>query len=156
MSEIFTWPVRVYWEDTDGGGIVYYANYLKFMERARTELLRSRGVDQSRLAAEEGLVFAVVSASVEYLRPARLDDQLIVTCRITGHTRVSFAFEQEIHRAAVGGELLARGATRAACLDSRSLKPRRLPVRLQEVLTGRFGVRASRDMQSIHGHEGKL
>ena len=73
----FAWPVRIYWEDTDAGGIVYYANYLKFMERARTEFLRGFGIDQSRLAVEQGVAFAVVSANVEYLSPARLDDALL-------------------------------------------------------------------------------
>ena len=134
MNTTFTWPVRVYWEDTDGGGIVYYANYLKFMERARTELLRSLGVDQSRLAAEQGLVFAVVSTRVDYLRPARLDDELIVTCTPTEYSRVSFAFAQEIYRQRVGGELLVRGETRAACVDSKSMKPRRLPDTLHGAL----------------------
>jgi acyl-CoA thioester hydrolase len=130
----FTWPVRVYWEDTDGGGIVYYANYLKFMERARTELLRQLGVDQSQLAAERGLMFAVIRTQVEYLQPARLDDQLLVTCRPVERSRVSFTFDQEIRRDGADGELLARGQTRAACVDCRTMKPRRLPPVLEATL----------------------
>ena len=125
--EPFSWPVRVYWEDTDAGGIVYYANYLKFMERARTELLRSFGVHQSQLAAEQGLMFAIVSVHLDYRLPARLDDHLIVTCQVAAEGRASFAFQQSIWRERIGGELLTTGSTRVACLDAKSLRPRRLP-----------------------------
>jgi acyl-CoA thioester hydrolase len=125
--EPFTWPVRVYWEDTDAGGIVYYANYLKFMERARTELLRSLGIHQSLLVEEQGIIFAIVSVNVEYKLPARLDDQLVVTCEVATEGRASFAFQQSIWRERIGGELLTTGGTRVACLDHESLRPRRLP-----------------------------
>jgi acyl-CoA thioester hydrolase len=134
MSKVFTWPVRVYWEDTDGGGIVYYANYLKFMERARTELLRSVGVDQSRLAQEQGLVFAVVAANIEYRAPARLDDLLLVTCVVTEESRVSCTFSQEIYRERLDGELMTRGETRVACVNHKTLRPRRLPEALLPAL----------------------
>ena len=130
--EPFSWPVRVYWEDTDAGGIVYYANYLKFMERARTELLRSFGVHQSRLAAEHGLIFAIVSVHLDYRLPARLDDLLVVTCEVAAEGRASFAFQQSIWRERIGGELLTTGSTRVACLDAASLRPRRLPQVLLE------------------------
>ena len=130
--EPFSWPVRVYWEDTDAGGIVYYANYLKFMERARTELLRSFGVHQSRLAAEHGLIFAIVSVQLDYRLPARLDDLLVVTCEVAAEGRASFAFQQSIWRERIGGELLTTGSTRVACLDAASLRPRRLPQVLLE------------------------
>ena len=76
----FSWPARVYWEDTDGGGIVYYANYLRFLERARTEWLRQRGHSQQHLALEEGILFTVVSLEIEYRAPARLDDELEISC----------------------------------------------------------------------------
>lgn len=125
--EPFSWPVRVYWEDTDAGGIVYYANYLKFMERSRTELLRSFGVHQSRLAAEQGLIFAIVSLHLDYRLPARLDDLLAVTCQVATEGRASFAFQQSIWRERIGGELLTTGSTRVACLDAATLRPRRLP-----------------------------
>jgi acyl-CoA thioester hydrolase len=125
--EPFSWPVRVYWEDTDAGGIVYYANYLKFMERARTELLRTFGVHQSRLAAEQGLIFAIVSLHLDYRLPARLDDLLLVTCQVATEGRASFAFQQSVWRERIGGELLTTGSTRVACLDAHSLRPRRLP-----------------------------
>jgi acyl-CoA thioester hydrolase len=128
------WPVRVYWEDTDAGGIVYYANYLKFMERARTEWLRSLGVDQGRLAAEQGLIFTIVSVSVEYKRPARLDDELVVTCAAHTQGKASFAFTQEIHRARFGGELISTGQTRAACLELKTLRPRPLPAELLQAI----------------------
>jgi acyl-CoA thioester hydrolase len=127
----FTWPVRVYWEDTDGQGVVYYANYLKFMERCRTEWLRSIGVDQVSMRAEQGLIFVIVSLEAEYKRPARLDDELTVTCEIEEHGRTSFTFRQEVLR---GGEVLVSGRTRAACLDATSLKPQPFPTALVKEL----------------------
>jgi len=126
MSMNFTWPVRVYYEDTDVAGVVYYANYLKFMERARTEWLRSIGVDQTRLL-EEGLLFVILSTNVNFLKPARFNDLLRVTCEVIEHTRTSFSFTQEIFREDSDGELLVEGQARAACLDAKSFRPRRLP-----------------------------
>ena len=126
MSMNFTWPVRVYYEDTDVAGVVYYANYLKFMERARTEWLRSIGVDQTRLL-EEGLLFVILSTNVNFLKPARFNDMLTVTCEVIDHTRTSFSFTQEIFRAEGDRELLVEGQARAACLDASSFRPRRLP-----------------------------
>lgn len=128
----FLWPVRVYWEDTDGGGIVYYANYLKFMERARTEWLRSFGLDQGRLAREQGFIFIIVSVEAHYKLPARLDDELIVTCHAQTRGRASFVFTQDIYRGGYGGELLVHGKTRAACIDRHTFRPRPLPVELLE------------------------
>jgi acyl-CoA thioester hydrolase len=130
----FSWPVRVYWEDTDGGGVVFYANYLKYMERSRTELLRSYGINQSQLAAEEGLIFAVVSTQVDYLRSARLDDELIVTCVARLNGRASFTFAQDIYRGGLNGELITRGSADVVCLDRTSHKPRRLPAALAQLL----------------------
>jgi acyl-CoA thioester hydrolase len=138
----FVWPVRVYWEDTDAGGIVYYANYMKFMERARTEWLRAIGVDQVRLKDEHGLMFVVVDVEAHYRRPARYGDQLQVTCKVHETTRASITLDQEVLRAAqgsanaagagpaaeaVGGELLLDGRVRAACLDAQTYRPRPLP-----------------------------
>ena len=110
MSE-FSWRARVYWEDTDGGGVVYYANYLKFMERARTEWLRSMGHSQSELAAQYGFVFAVVEVKLNYRKPARLDDELGISCVPVPEGRVSIRFQQTIRRgdAAAGRR---RGARR--------------------------------------------
>jgi acyl-CoA thioester hydrolase len=124
----FIWQARVYWEDTDAGGIVYYANYLRFLERARSEWLRLRGVSQRALAEEPGVVFSVVGLEVQYRRPARLDDLIAISCRPVQCGGASLDFEQSIWRESVTGELLLSATVRIACLDVRSLKPRRLPV----------------------------
>jgi acyl-CoA thioester hydrolase len=127
----FAWPVRVYWEDTDGGGIVYYANYLRFLERARTEWLRARGYSQQALARDPGVLFTVVSLSIDYRRPARLDDELRVTCEPRPQGRASMQFAQRILRDSGAGsrelEVLASAQLRVACLDARTLHPKRLP-----------------------------
>lgn len=123
----FTWPIRVYWEDTDAGGIVYYANYLKFMERARTEWLRSAGVEQTPLREEHGLIFVVVDVEAHYRRPARYGELLLATCRVAEASRASLTFAQEIYRERLEGELLLEGQVRVACLDAASYKPRPLP-----------------------------
>jgi acyl-CoA thioester hydrolase len=122
----FSWPVRVYWEDTDGGGIVYYANYLRFLERSRTEWLRSLGFSQQALAREPGVLFAVVNVSVQYRRPARLDDELIVTCEPRADGSVCISFAQRILRA-VDGEPLVSAEVRVACVDARTFRPTKLP-----------------------------
>lgn len=123
----FTFPVRVYWEDTDAGGVVYYASYLRFLERARSEWLRALGVDQVRLLREERLQFVVVEANVRYHRPAKFDDQLAVTVTLESMRGASIAMGQEIRRGPAGEELLVTATVRAACLDAASLKPRPLP-----------------------------
>ena len=120
----FVWSVRVYWEDTDAGGIVYYANYLKFMERARTEWLRAIGVDQVQLKDAHGLMFVVVDVEAHYRKPARYGDQLQVTCKLSETSRASITLDQEVLRDA---ELLLDGRVRAACLDAQSYRPRPLP-----------------------------
>jgi len=131
----FTWPARVYWEDTDAGGIVYYASYLRFLERARTEWLRSRGYSQRALAAEQGVLFAVVNVTVQYRRPARLDDELQVSCSAKARGQVRLLFEQDVYRGVVTpGNLLVRAQLQVACIDARSLRPRRLPGFLSDVL----------------------
>jgi acyl-CoA thioester hydrolase len=131
----FSWPARVYWEDTDGGGIVYYANYLRFLERARTEWLRQQGYSQQRLAREEGILFTVVSLEIEYRAPARLDDELEVSCEPRPQGQASLRFAQCIYRRTPGAEreLLAEAHLRVACLDARTLRPRRLPAFLLEM-----------------------
>jgi acyl-CoA thioester hydrolase len=128
---VFSWAARVYWEDTDGGGIVYYANYLRFLERGRTEWLRSLGHSQRELAQTAGILFAVSGLSVEYRRPARLDDELIITCEPRSERAATMRFAQRIYRAACGGraasDLLVEADVRVVCMDARTLKPRRLP-----------------------------
>jgi len=116
--------VRIYWEDTDAGGVVYYANYLKFMERCRTEWLRALGVDQLRLRAERDLQFAVVSVAVSFLRPALLNDEVIVTAELVRLSGATISFKQAIWR---GEVQLIEATTRVACLDSGTLKPRAIP-----------------------------
>jgi acyl-CoA thioester hydrolase len=130
----FAFPIRVYWEDTDAGGIVYYANYMKFMERARTEWLRALGVDQVRLKEEHGLMFVVVDVEAHYRKPARYGDELQVTCRLRETTRASLTLDQEVYRETAGGELLLDGRVRAACLDALKYRPRPLPPELWEKL----------------------
>ena len=120
----FAWPTRVYWEDTDGGGVVYYANYLKFLERARTEWLRSQGFVQSQLMADPGVIFVVTNINIEYRRPARLDDSLLVTCELIPEGAASMSFAQQILR---DEEVLIEGTVRVACLDAQSFRPKRLP-----------------------------
>jgi acyl-CoA thioester hydrolase len=131
----FLWPARVYWEDTDGGGIVYYANYLRFLERARTEWLRQLGHSQQRLVREEGILFTVVSLEIEYRAPARLDDELEVSCEPHPQGPASLRFAQCVYRRAAGAgrELLAEASVRVACLDARTMRPRRLPAFLLEM-----------------------
>lgn len=126
MKKEHTWQIRVYWEDTDAGGVVYYANYLKYLERARTECLRAAGLDQSKLKRDENLVFAVVSAELKYHKPARLDDHLTVRTLITAVTRASVEFSQNVY-GAPNDELVFAGSIRAACLYADSFKPRAIP-----------------------------
>jgi acyl-CoA thioester hydrolase len=126
----FAWPVRIYWEDTDAGGIVYYANYLKFMERSRTEWLRAAGVEQLPLKEQHGLMFVVVDIEAHYRKPARYGDELQVTCAIADYSRASLTFQQRIYRGGLEGALLVEGKVRVACLDAVNLKPTALPKEL--------------------------
>jgi acyl-CoA thioester hydrolase len=129
----FRFPVRVYWEDTDAGGIVFYANYLKFFERARTEWLRSLGVQQSELRERTGGMFIVAETSVRYLQPARLDDELSVTCRLQEAGRASLAIGQQA-LLQPSGALLAEGTIRIGWVDSNTLRPARIPAMILEQL----------------------
>jgi acyl-CoA thioester hydrolase len=116
--------LRIYWEDTDAGGVVYYANYLKFMERCRTEWLRSLGVDQYRLRNERALQFVVVNVSVDFLRPAVLDDEIRVSAALERLTGATIVFRQAVWR---GAMQLIDATVRVACLDSATLKARAIP-----------------------------
>jgi acyl-CoA thioester hydrolase len=120
----FRFTIRVYWEDTDAGGVVFYANYLKFFERARTEWLRSMGVGQQRLRDETGAIFVVTSTNVRYLKPARLDDEIAVTVWVSEARSASLLIDQEAWR---GDELLAAGNIRIGCVDAGTFRPRRIP-----------------------------
>ncbi|HXQ31479.1 MAG TPA: tol-pal system-associated acyl-CoA thioesterase [Steroidobacteraceae bacterium] len=127
MAARFEWPVRVYWEDTDAGGIVYHASYLEFLERARTEWLRALGIDQRALRATERLQFAVVDMQIEWRRAARYDDLLTVTAQMAERGRATLKFAQTVLR---GAELLLSATVRVAAIDAESLRPRRLPLEL--------------------------
>ena len=131
----FEWPIRVYWEDTDAGGVVYYANYLRFLERSRTEWLRSRGIAQRELAATRGVQFMVLGLSIVYKAAARLDDALVVTCDMQPEGRTTAMFDQKIWRESGEGsdplkkgvrELLVEARVRVVCVDEKSLRPRRI------------------------------
>jgi acyl-CoA thioester hydrolase len=130
---VFTWPVRVYWEDTDAGGIVFYANYLKFFERARTEWLRALGVAQSTLRETIGGMFIVSETSVRYLAPARLDDELLVTAALEASGRASLIIAQQARRADTGA-LLCEGTIRIGWVDAATLRPARIPDAILRVL----------------------
>ncbi len=123
----FCWPVRVYYEDTDNGGVVYYANYLKFMERARTEWLRAQGVEQDVLSRREGIIFAVRSANVEFKKPARFNQLLEVSVRIIKRGGASISFQQEVRDAGSDKEVLCSAEIKIACLDVQSFRPKAIP-----------------------------
>ncbi len=124
MNEAFVWPVRVYWEDTDAGGVVYYANYLRFLERARSEWLRALGVEQTELAARDGLVFVVRHIAVDFLRPARFDDLLAIHSRLLELGGASLTLEQAVVRA---GAVLLTARVRIACVRNADFRPARIP-----------------------------
>ena len=136
----FEFPVRIYWEDTDAGGIVFYANYLKFFERARTEWLRSLGIGQQQLREQTGGIFVVTAARLRYLRPARLDDELIVTAQLQETGRASLTIVQQ---ALLNNEqapnqprvLLSEGTIRIGWVDAASMRPARIPSTLLEQLS---------------------
>ncbi len=121
---VFDWPVRVYWEDTDAGGVVYYANYLKFLERARTEWLSALGLEQDHLARDAGVLFVVRRVTADYLRPARFNDRLLVRSRLSELGRASLVMEQEVLR---GSERLLTARVQVACVEPAGFRPARIP-----------------------------
>jgi acyl-CoA thioester hydrolase len=130
-SPQFTWPIRVYWEDTDAGGVVYHASYLRFLERARTEWLRAHGVHQTRVREEHGVVFVVRDMAIDFLLPARLDEELDVSVETGERRSASMLFSQRIVRRADGAALV-EARVRAACIDAATFKPCRIPNSLFE------------------------
>ncbi len=159
MDDLFIWPVRVYYEDTDSGGVVYYANYLKFMERARTEWLRDCGLEQDELIRDADVLFAVRAAQIDYLRSARFNDGLLVSVRCRELRRASLSFEQCIHRVTDGYDMAEPGRRiteqeyaritnddtplctahiKVACLRASTLRPCPIPEFLKTEI---FGVR---------------
>lgn len=137
--DAFHWPVRVYWEDTDAGGIVFYANYLKFFERARTEWLRHLGVDQHDLRETTGGMFVVSTSALSYLRPARLDDMLTISAELTQLSRASMTITQTAERAdeALGAVQLCVGTIGIAWVNALTLRPERMPPHVVAVLQDR-------------------
>jgi acyl-CoA thioester hydrolase len=132
VAPAFCWPVRVYWEDTDAGGVVYHASYLRFLERARTEWLRALGVDQLALKQTSGLAFLVRDMQIDFLRPALLDDELSVTVFVMQRRAASILFTQTVVRA--DGTCLIRANVRVACVDIRHMLPARIPADLMALL----------------------
>lgn len=139
----FSWPVRVYYEDTDSGGVVYYANYLKFMERARTELLRNIGFEQDQLQQELGIIFAVHSANIQYKKPARFNDELNVITSIASLGKASIDFSQSIclqnsnHEVSSSG-LLSVAEIKIACLNAKKFTPQVIPASIIEKINQEF------------------
>ncbi|MEG0920349.1 MAG: tol-pal system-associated acyl-CoA thioesterase [Comamonas sp.] len=138
-SNPFTHPVRIYWEDTDAGGIVFYANYLKFMERGRTEWLRALGIEQQRLRDEAGGMFVVSEAAIKYLQPARLDDELIVTAQLKASGRASMTVAQQVllkpKQPTDTPLLLCEGTIRIGWVDAASMRPARIPQTLLQTIS---------------------
>ena len=139
-ATVFHWPLRIYWEDTDAGGIVFYANYLKFFERARTEWLRERGVGQQQLRERTGGMFVVSDAQLRYHRPARLDDELIVTAQLQESGRASLTIGQQAllkpeQLTDARPVLLCEGTIRIGWVDAATMRPARLPGFLLEQLS---------------------
>jgi acyl-CoA thioester hydrolase len=130
----FRWPIRVYYEDTDAGGVVYHASYLRFLERARTEWLRSRGIVQTSVVREHGVLFVVTELRSSFRSPARLDDCLSASCRLTDLGGVRLAFSQTLLRDS-DNALLVEAEVEAACLDAASFRPKRIPAILLSELT---------------------
>lgn len=129
----FTWPIRVYWEDTDAGGVVYYANYLKFLERARTEWLSHLGLEQDRMAEQAGILFVVRRVEADYQSPARYNDRLGVHCELAELKRASLTMAQRVTR---GEEPLLTARVKVACVERAGFRPARIPA----FVTHAFGI----------------
>jgi acyl-CoA thioester hydrolase len=134
----FSWPIRVYYEDTDSGGVVYYANYLKFMERARTEFLRNSGFEQNQLKQEQGILFAVHSLSIQYIKPAVFNDELMVTTKIINPGRASLTFKQSIERLSERN-LICDAEVKVVCLDAEKFSPVAMPKEILNMVEKRSG-----------------
>jgi acyl-CoA thioester hydrolase len=131
-AQPFAWLIRVYYEDTDAQGVVYYANYFRYMERARTEWLRSLGVDQSHMLNEERRMFVVTQSNAKFLSPAKFNDEVVVTARLSGLTRATFDIEQNIYLNSLDGKLLISGGITAAFLNADTMRPMRVPADIFE------------------------
>jgi len=134
LATSFIWPVRVYWEDTDAGGVVYYANYLKFLERARTEWLSHLGLEQDQLALEAGIVFVVRRVEADYLKPARFNQRLRVRCELLELNRASLSMKQQVLH---GDDVLLQAQVKLVCVNRENFHPVRIPAFVNQV----FGAR---------------
>ena len=136
-TQLFTFPVRVYYEDTDAGGVVYHAKYLNFFERCRTEWLRQLGYEQDVLKTTQDVLFVVSALSINYLQPALFNEQLKVTAEVTDLGASRLIMEQQILRMSVAGDttVLAQGSVTLACVDSQQFKPKRIPLMIRESLS---------------------
>lgn len=136
-TKIFTFPVRVYYEDTDAGGVVYHAKYLNFFERCRTEWLRQLGYEQDALRETHTTLFVVSSLNINYLQPALFNQQLMVTTEVTDLGASRLIMEQKILRASSAGdtEIIVQGSVTLACLDSNKFKPKRIPLMIRESMS---------------------
>ena len=133
-NRIFSFPIRVYWEDTDAGGVVYHANYVRFLERARSEWLRSLGIAQQPLREQDDVIFAIRSLRLDFHAPARLDDALVATVDAVSHGRASLTFRQSLLRPA-DARVLVEAEVRAACLTASTFRPRPIPAGLFDAHT---------------------
>ncbi len=137
-EKVFLWPIRVYYEDTDAGGVVYHTNYIKFMERARTEWLRNLGFEQDELRANDGVIFAVRSVQADYFLPAKFNDELMVSSQVIENGKASITIEQEVLRKAKDNdgknELLCKGIIKVVTLDDKSFRPKAMPEKLYKVI----------------------
>lgn len=125
--EKFVWPIRVYYEDTDAGGVVFHSNYINFLERARTEMLRDKGFEQDELIEQENVIFAVRAINIDYLRPARFNERLEVVSNIALMKKASMVFDQIVSR---GDTVLCKATVTIACLDAKSMRPKAIPANL--------------------------
>jgi acyl-CoA thioester hydrolase len=132
MKDSFQWPVRIYYEDTDAGGVVFYANYLKFYERARTEMLRDMGFEQNQLIEQDAVIFVVRSVHVDYLKPAKFNDLILVSAKLSSLKSASLIFEQTISRS---DNILSQASIQIACLDTSTMRPKQIPEKLKRVLS---------------------
>ena len=132
MQSDFTIPIRVYYEDTDAGGVVYYANYLKFMERARTEWLRSLGLEQDHILQKEGIVFAVRSVQLDFVKPARFNDSLVVSLKIDHVGKASLVFKQQVLH---NDTVLCHGLVKIACIHAETFSPSPIPAEISARIT---------------------
>ena len=126
-SQVFGWPIRIYFEDTDATGVVYHANYLRYFERARSEWLRARDFTHERMLKEHGAVFTLTDVNVSYLKPARLGDVLEATAEVAETSRITMTFAQTLRRPETPSDVLTRASVRVVCVDALSFKPRAWP-----------------------------